>query len=883
MSEGKARGGRLTPIRRRMLDQLLDQVLERPAEERAAEVDRCCQKAPRLGFWLQRLVMASGQPDSPLDQDARHMAASALAARTDLFPRTLVRGTRLGPWRIMARIGAGGMGEVYHAERADGTFQMQVAIKLIRSRKENLARLLESERQMMARLNHNSIARLIDGGLAEDGRPYLVMEWVDGRTLGEWGQREDLPVARYLEVFAEVCDAVSFAHRALIIHGDIKPANLAINRQGQVKLLDFGVARLLDDDGTPHSPSALTPGFSAPEQIAGEGVSTASDVYSLGALLHWMVFGKPPFEDQARPQARSAWRQFRRLDDLKAIIARATARNPEDRYATVNALRQEILRLDSGRPVNARRLRPWQLAGLWIRHHKLAASLWAVVAFSVVGGTMAAIWQARIAAHERDVARHEATVSLAVKDHLVLLFREVSSLSGDARQLTARELLDETASAASDWLADDPESQAEIQLAIAEILISLEDYASAEPLLAEILAGQGKDASPALAAKLYRNLAMVMHRRGDISGGYEMANRAVELIAGFSGDHRERLSDALQMRARLARERGDWQASVDDLHQARALAQAASTGPRPVLARAEGNLAANYLMGGDFHAAVRHMEAAEALWFALNRAASPDALSNQQNLAVVLDRLGRWEEAEQRFRQSIALRLERLGESGALAAAKLQFGRSLAVRGQMDEAERLIRHAHAMMARFVGESSPDFASTLIGLGELARFSGQHQTALDYFDQAEAIFLASLGEAHPFTRLARIEQAMARYRLGLEAPGETLARQIDSLAGMGPSGQSFLAHAYCERAVWLLKEARFAEAGSDAAACESIREQLSLGGWRLSEAAALKALAEAHNGNESEHEALKLALEQLQMHMGVEHERLRWLQSEAAAI
>jgi eukaryotic-like serine/threonine-protein kinase len=883
MPERRVRGGRLTPVRRRLLDRLLDQALELPEGDRPEFVQRCCAKAPRLGFWLQRLVLASAAEESTLDQGARHLAASALAARTDLFPRTLVRGTRFGPWRIIARIGAGGMGEVYHAERADGSFQMQVAIKLIRSRKENLARLLEGERQMMARLNHSSIARLIDGGLAEDGRPYLVMEWVDGRTLGEWGQRDDLPAERYLAVFAEVCDAVSFAHRALVIHGDIKPANLAITREGQVKLLDFGVARLLDDDGTPRSPSALTPGFSAPEQVAGGAVSTASDVYSLGALMHWMVFGKPPFEGQARPAPRPAWQSYRRLDDLIAVIDKATARSPEQRYATVNSLRMELERLERGLPVKARPLRPWQRFGLWVGRHKLAAGLWALVIASVLVGLGASLWQARIAAKERDIARHEAAVSLAVKDHLILLFREASSLSGAAGELTARELLDETAEAAGDWLGDDPEAQLEILLAIAEILLSLEDFASAEPLLEDILARHDSQRSPTMSARLYRNMAMVLHRRGDISVGFEMADRAVQLIEAFPGDQRERLSDALQMRARLARDSGDWAASVADLERARKLALAAAAGPRPVMARAEANLAVNYLMGGDFEAAVRHMEAAEALWFALGRRASPDALSNQQNLAVVLDRLGRFEAAEQRFRSAITLREERFGGSGSLGAAKLQFGRALLVRGQRDEAGELIKSAQQLMARFVGAESPDYGSTLIGRGELARFDGELDLAWASFDQAASIFETALGEAHPFTWLARVERAVTRWRMDGSDPGPILDAAIEHLEALGAAGRSFLAQAHCDRAWWHLREGRAAAGLTDAETCQLLRGQLALGGWREHEAEALVLLASAGKGATVDHDALHATLAALEEFMGNGHERLRWLRREVEQI
>jgi tetratricopeptide (TPR) repeat protein len=872
----KVAGGRLTPKRRRILDRLLDQTLALPDEKRAAYVQQCCERAPRLGFWLERLMMASAEPEAFIDNSARHLAAGALAARTDLFPRTLVQGTRFGPWRILSRIGAGGMGEVYHAERADGTFEMQVAIKLIRSRKKDLARMLESERQLMARLNHPSIARLIDGGLADDDRPYLVMEWVDGRTLGEWAPQKGISTDRFLSVFSGICEAVAFAHRSLVIHGDIKPANLAISRDGQVKLLDFGVAQILDSEGASHSPSALTPGFAAPEQLAGEQVSTVTDIYSLGALLHWLVFGKAPEGEGSRTEKRPVWREFRRMPDLLAIINKATANDPEHRYATVNAMLQDLKRLQSGHPVTARHARPWEHLALWVRRRKLAATFGAAAALALIFGVSAIAWQARVVAQERDVARHEAMLSLAVKDHLVLLFREVSSLSDDARQLTARELLDATAEAANEWLKDDPVTQAEIQLAIAEILISLDDYASAAPMLEKVLAHLDERSSPALAAKLYRNMGLVLHRRGDINGGFEMATKAVGMIEAFSGDHRERLSDALQIRARLARERGDWQGSVDDLHRARRLAQAAAEGPRPVLARAEANLAANYVRGGDFHRAVEHMEAAEALWYALGRAESPDALANLQNLALVLDRIGRTEEAESRFLSGIAIRTERLGHSGALAAAQLHFGRMMIVSGRFDEAEAMIRPARDMMARFVGESTPDFASTEIGLGDLEQARGQSQLAAEHYATAEKVFLDALGETHPYTLLARAIKLGALYRADGSDPEASFEIVIDRLEQSGPSARAILAQVYCERSVWLLMEGRAAAAEQDAAQCHDMRTALSLGGWRVFEAEALQLLARAENGSAEARDKFETVLARLGEHMSSENDRFRWL-------
>lgn len=871
---GKApRGGRLTPKRRKLLDQMLDHALEQSPDQRADFVQQCLERAPRLGFWLERLLLASAQPTGFIDQSARHLASDALAARTDMFPRTLVRGTRMGPWRILARIGAGGMGEVYHAERADGAFRMQVAIKLIRSRRKNLARLLETERELLARLNHSSIARLIDGGMADDERPYLVMEWVDGRTLGEWIHGSTVSPADCLNVFAQICEAVAFAHRSLVVHGDIKPANVAVTRDGQVKLLDFGVAQLLDVDTDARMPSALTPGFAAPEQLAGEPVSTASDIYSLGAVLRWLVYHQDPEHPERPAQLRQAWSGYRRRSDLDAVINQATARNPDDRYATVNALLLDLERLESDRPVKARRLSLFGVAGLWIRRRKVAAALGGLAMLVVVGGISVVLWQAQIVAQERDVARHEANLSLAVKDKLILLFRDVSSLSGDADGLSARELLDDTAEAASDWLREDPEAQLEIRLAIAEIMIALDDWRSAEPLLEQALEQVDDSSSPALRAKLKHNLSLVLHRRGEIDSGFEYADQAVRMIESFSGDHRERLSNSLQTRARLARMRGDWDGAVADLERARMLAQQVSDGPRPMQAWAEANLAATFVIGGQYQRGVEHMEAAEALWLALGRGESPDALSNLQNLAVVLDRLGRTDEAARRFERAISIREARFGGSGALAAAKSQFARLLMVRGEFDRAESLLDEASEMMQRYVGEDTPDYASTWIGYGDLALARGESEQARVAYQRAEELFAATLGSGHPYTLLGRLGRTAAE---ATDLNNPAFDELITDLEQAGPVARSFLAQALCERAVWHLRFERRDQAGQDAARCLELRDELSLGGWRQAEARALVELAR------SDIESYKATLDQLASEMSDRHSRLQWLQSQAGS-
>ena len=270
-------------------------------------------------------------------------------------------GDRLGSWTLVRPLGEGGMGRVFLAERSDGHYQQQAAIKLLLgwSGAPALERLTR-ERQLLARLNHPHIAKLLDGGTTASGQPYLVMEYADGDTIDAWCAKQRLPLAARLALFASVCDAVAHAHRHLVVHCDIKPANVLVNAEGRVMLLDFGIAQLQGQGA--QAPAGMTVGYASPEQSAGQPPGPPSDIFSLGRLL----------ETLARPEAAS----HRRGDELAAIVARATARAPEQRYDSAGALQRELQRLLAHRPIAALRGRrayalrkglrrhwPWALAG----------------------------------------------------------------------------------------------------------------------------------------------------------------------------------------------------------------------------------------------------------------------------------------------------------------------------------------------------------------------------------------------------------------------------------------------------------------------------------------------------------------------------------------
>ena len=337
---------------------------------------------------------------------------------------------RIGPYRLEKVISRGGMGEVWLAARADGQFEQKVALKLVRSGpvSEWLLPRFHQERQMLAQLNHPNIARLLDGGVSQAGQPYLAMEYVEGESIVDYCERRALPVRARLMLFQQLCSAVEYAHRNLIVHRDIKPANVLVTAEGVPKLLDFGIATLLKDNGeqqtrglTQAGLRLLTPEYASPEQVRGLPVNTATDVYSLGALLYVLLSGKMPYsfasdsagemervicEAQAPPPSEVAPPAVAKAlaGDLDTILLKTLEKDPSRRYSSVEQFSADIQRHLDGLPIQARPQTLVYKAGRFIRRNRGAVAATVLVGLLLTGGLAAALWQAHIARTERLLA-----------------------------------------------------------------------------------------------------------------------------------------------------------------------------------------------------------------------------------------------------------------------------------------------------------------------------------------------------------------------------------------------------------------------------------------------------------------------------------------------
>jgi serine/threonine protein kinase len=440
----------MSPERYQQIKQLFARVADLPAKERPAALDRLCGGDPELRAEVER-VLAS-------DRGAgKFMEQPALAPVGRIVPQAVKEslvGSRVGRYEILSEIGRGGMGTVYLASRADDQYRKLVAIKVVNpgQEAEAMAARFRRERQILANLEHSNIAQLLDGGTAPDGSPYLVMEYVGGMPIDEYCDSRRLSVAERLKLFRTVCAAVHYAHQNLIVHRDLKPTNILVKADGTIKLLDFGIAKLLNPDParTPLERTAtamriMTPEYASPEQARGDAITTASDVYTLGVVLYELLSGHRPYRSLAdilgdrapecpstaagrteqskagdgEPVARTptsvaAERKTRPASlrrklagDLDAIVLKALEKNPSHRYGSVERLADDIQRHLAGLPVAARRDTTAYRLSKFLCRHKAAVGV-LVLLFAILAATAAvAAWQVTTARAEQSRIQHE--------------------------------------------------------------------------------------------------------------------------------------------------------------------------------------------------------------------------------------------------------------------------------------------------------------------------------------------------------------------------------------------------------------------------------------------------------------------------------------------
>jgi eukaryotic-like serine/threonine-protein kinase len=454
----------LTPARIARLQELFERALLHAAEDRAAFLDREVGGETDIRDEVLALIAAHetdatllNRPFHSLDQRAAELDAS----------RWL--GSRVGPWQVTRLIGLGGMGTVYEAVRADAQFEKRAAVKFLHAHtsQPSAVQRFRAERQILANLDHPNVATLLDGGVTDDGQPFLIMEYIDGEPITSWAEAKSLSRRARVELFLQVCAAVEAAHRNLIVHRDLKPGNIFVTSSGRVKLLDFGIARLLGEvtaepAGVHAEQASFTPSYAAPEQIRALPVTTAADVFALGVVLFRLLTGNLPYEERVNPDAVA---QPAGLEpDLDSIIAQALQVQPERRYPTVQALRMDLERWLAGQPVDAHAGgRSYRLAK-FLRRHRLGSTLAAVALVAILSASAVALWQSRAARQ-----------SVADQKQLNAFLMDVLNMSdpfSEGDDLTLSAALDRAAERIDERFAGRPDLSAEIRFGLGYSMVS---------------------------------------------------------------------------------------------------------------------------------------------------------------------------------------------------------------------------------------------------------------------------------------------------------------------------------------------------------------------------------------------------------------------------
>jgi eukaryotic-like serine/threonine-protein kinase len=801
----------LNAAQRMRVNALLDTLLDLPEEARLAELRGWHLEDPSVLVEVESLLLA-------LHASAGFLAAPDRLSADDIVPDTAI-GMRLGAWTITRLIGRGGMGEVYEATRTDGDFEQRVAIKVLQREAAAQLERFQAERQILARLEHAGIARLYDGGITIDRRPFMVMEFVEGQSITEYCEHGRATFAERLQLFIQVCDAVAYAHRHLIVHRDLKPSNILVTIGGTVKLLDFGIAKLLDPQlarVTQFAAAPLTPMCAAPEQLTGGPITTATDVYALGLLLFELLAGSHPWTTSGTPMLqmlriamqRSAPLASRTAEanpeapiparllrgDLDAIIAKALRTEPVHRYPTVESLKSDIEHVRRGEPVNAREGARLYFVAHLLRRYRWAATAIAVVFISLAGGLGLAAWQAHQVAIERDNARRDASREEAVRYSLTRLFRTAIADQG-TKPATAKNMIDSSAQRVLADYQDQPQLAGQLVLTLADLYGALEDVAGADSLLEGFIAGSGPHTDPAALADARQKLANIELLRGHSDRAAKLLDEADVFWAASSQSYLEERLEGLVVRARLQRVRGDLEGAIAASRAAISKRIALSGHDHRETAILYNSLAISLTAAGHLDQALAAYHETTEIYRAIGLADSIDAQIVVANTGTLELRSGHLREAEVLLKTAVERERSLAGDSAAVAAAMGYYGKVLSITNRNDAAISMLHEAAALGVRYAGVSSPLALQNRLFLGEAELAIGDLQEAAITLNSAHDTALAQYGGSDLLTlrtqlALAELMTAAGHY----EKAQLPLQEAVEGLRKLGSQGEPSLAQA-----------------------------------------------------------------------------------------
>ena len=793
------------------LEAVFFEALALDPEERSAFVERACAgddvfRAEVEAVLASHLAMEGDEPEDP-SPDSRV-------------------GSRVGAYRLEALVGQGGMGEVYRARRADEVYEQEVAVKIVRSGlpASEMVRRFRLERQILARLEHPNVAALLDGGVTEGGQPYLVMQYVHGAPITEYVDRHRLPVAARLRLFVTACRAVQFAHTNLVIHRDIKPSNILVTDDGRVRLLDFGIAKLIDPEGTggalpTESLLLLTPEHAAPEQFLGTPITTATDVYQLGVLLYELLTGVRPFragstfelhraiceQEPARPStvlgrtgtdADSAGdtvaiadaarvrattpsalrRQIR--GDLDRIVLKALRKEPDRRYGSAAELADDVERHLEGYPVEARPESFGYVLGRFVRRHRFGVAAGAALAASMVALVVMSLRFASAKAEQSTALSAERDVAVQVSDFLQGLFEATDPYAGSAQRrdtMRIRDFFDEGVQRVRDGLGGQPLVQARLFGTFGKAYRNLGRFDAARPLLEDAIAIRVREMGPT--APEVASSRVDLAQLDIMQGGYDSAEPLLDsAIATFARDsvaYAHPLASATSVLGNLLQDRGRFPEAETAYRRSLAISalDTTSENQRTAILSNLATALARQAKLEESEILLREAVDAARARYGNDHATTAVMLNNLGNLLLDENKL---DDSEAALREALAIRRARFEPPAPeLAVSINNLGNVVLQKGDAAGALALFQESLEMRRALYGENHPAVATGLINVASaLGRIEGRKAEAIPIFREARSVILASVGPDHPL--MASVEGQLGRLEHDLGNHEEALA-------------------------------------------------------------------------------------------------------------
>jgi eukaryotic-like serine/threonine-protein kinase len=797
-------------------------------------------EAQRRSTWLDALA----EPDSIKDK-LRRLLFDAAGVETDDFLGTLPKltlgpaaaipglgtealsaGAVIGPYRLARELGVGGMGAVWLAERVDGGLKRPVALKLPHLNwSSGLAERMSRERDILASLDHPNIARLYDAGLDEHGRPYLALEYVEGETIDAYCAHRKLSVPDRLRLVLQVARAVAHAHARLVVHRDLKPANILVTAQGEVRLLDFGIAKLMegalthDTQLTRQGGRAMTPNYASPEQIRGEPLGTASDVYSLGVVTYQLLAGVSPYTLK-RQSAAALEEAIASIDpprasmacadkavgkqlkgDLDAVLNKALKKDPAERYATVEALIADIENHLSDRPVQAQPDRFGYRASKFLRRHRWPVAAGSAAALALMVSVSVALWQAHAASKQRDRALALLSRNGAITEFLELFVTEAAESD---RPMKLGEMLDRSEAMADKQFKNEPEDRAVVLAMLGNYQESIQEVTKAEALVKRAIESARDSNDASLKARLACQYASLQLALGKV----DEARR--ELLANVyrSDIDAEAASQCFASLADVSRTVNDAQGAVENSKRSLEKLKATNRAAPAAVAARTSELAYSLHLSGHNDEADKAFASSVQLYAELGREASPAAIIVRNNWGHVSLGSGNAKVALARYDEIMAL-FAKSGGGEVPPYLLSNRGAALMLAGRYADAAE--PYKLALAAEVKSGHTVMQAYCLLGLGSSAFESGELQQAQAYLQQVEKMGSSTRPKGGP----EAAAEHMLRGRLALSRADLPLARREFSAVVDERKPHATTVNALTARAGLALREGRLALASADA--------------------------------------------------------------------